>query len=97
MQKAPPSNSIIAWMASQHSMPLAFEDAAMAFGVDLDRVAAEQPAHDVHRVREEEPLGTGVAAPVEHLGRHVDRVAQPRVGHHRRAELARAPRSPSRP
>src|SRR4051794_41854074 len=33
------------------------EDAAVAFGVDLDRVAAEEPPDDVHGVREEEPFG----------------------------------------
>ena len=75
-------------MASQHGMPTSFEHAAIALGHDFDRVATEQPAHDVHRVWEEEPLGPGVAAPCEHLGRHVDGVAQPGVGHHRRAEFA---------
>ena len=62
VQKARPSNSTRAWMASQHGCP-SLEDAAIAFGIDLDRLTAEQPAHDVHRVREEEPFGTGAARP----------------------------------
>src|SRR4029453_19576519 len=37
------------------------EDAAIAFGIDLDRVGAEDPPHDVHGGREQNTFGPGVA------------------------------------
>ena len=85
---APPSNSTIAWIVSQHVDAAALEHAARALGVDLHRLALEQPADQVHRVREEEPFGAGLPAPGEHRRRHVDRVAEAGVRHHRSAEIA---------
>ena len=88
MQKAPPSNSTIAWMASQHAMPLPLQHAAIAFG--MTSIGSRPNSQRTISIVCGNKNHSGPEWPLhaQHLGRHVDRVAQPGVGHHRRAELA---------
>ena len=60
----------------------------MALGIDIDRIATDEPAHHVHHMRKEEPFRTRLAAPAQHLGRHIDCVAESRIGHDGSAEIA---------